>query len=53
MIIYPQIEANQVAGTFKENFIFFFFFQISSLSPNNTRMARYDRKLFGVEEMSP
>lgn len=26
MIIYPQIEANQVAGTFKENFTFFFFF---------------------------
>lgn len=51
MIIYPQIEANQVAGTFKENFIFFFF-QISSLSPNNTSIARYDRKLFGVEEMS-
>lgn len=29
MIIYPQIEANQVAGTFKENFIFFFFFKLA------------------------
>ena len=51
MIISPQIERNQVAGTFKENF--FFFFQISSLSPNNTGIAGYDRKLFGLEEMSP
>ena len=51
MIISPQIERNQVAGTFKENLIFFF--QISSLSPNNTGIAGYDRKLFGLEEMSP
>ena len=52
MIISPQIERNQVAATFKENF-FFFFPQISSLSPNNTGIAGYDRKLFGLEEMSP